>query len=207
VRVTLAAPRKRRRESAAAIAGAAAFATGAALDWAWELSVLPVAFLILLGAVLGRDEAAAEGETPASNSVRTRVAVAVLSIIAVAVTAPPLLGATAIRDSQAKFRSGDLDGALSDADRANDFEPYSGAAALQKALVLEALDRFDEAADAAREATREESTNWQNWFALARIERKLGLRDEAGADLDRSRDLNPSAPVFDRGSAQSADRD
>ena len=37
---------------AAALAAAAAFVTAAAIDWVWELTVLPVAFLLLTGAVL-----------------------------------------------------------------------------------------------------------------------------------------------------------
>ncbi len=64
VAVLVAAARKATRGSpesrglvAAAAAGCAAFATAAAIDWVWEVAVLPVAFLLLAAAVLAHGEA------------------------------------------------------------------------------------------------------------------------------------------------------
>ena len=55
---------KSARWIAAALAGCAAFAVAAAIDWAWELTVLPVAFLLLVAGIVGRPGEPAAGKTP-----------------------------------------------------------------------------------------------------------------------------------------------
>ena len=70
--------RRRRRELTAAFAAAFAFAVGAGLDWAWELPVLPVAFLFVAGAVLARpaDDKALDASRISANASRRRCGVA-----------------------------------------------------------------------------------------------------------------------------------
>ena len=62
------------------------------------------------------------------------VALAVLGLVAVAI---PLAGTTALRDSQALARGGDIPGALGEATTAGRVQPYSASALVQEALVRE----------------------------------------------------------------------
>jgi tetratricopeptide (TPR) repeat protein len=208
---------------ATAAGGGVAFAIAATSDWVWELPVVPISFLLIVGAALGARKPAA---APTPDPRRSRLALGGLSLLGALVILPPLLGADAIRSSQEDVNRGDVDNALSAANRAADVEPYSGPAELQRALVLELQGREraeaategrtysgpgqrDEAlrrelrrelrpaAAAAREATRKEPTNWENWFTLSRIEVFRGRPQAAEASFLRARELNPSSALFD----------
>ena len=173
---------------AAATAAGVSFAIAAATDWAWELPVLPVAFAIVVAAGLG----GAAAPTARANA-RGRPALAAIAAAGILAIAPALLGEGAVRSSQEQVRAGDLGAALGDAERAGELEPYSGAAALQEALVLELQGNLDAAARSAAEATRKEETNWANWLVLSRIEIERG---RAGAGLRAFRTacgLNPGS--------------
>ena len=87
---------------AAALAAAAAFVTAAAIDWVWEMTVIPVAFLLLAAAVLrtsagGRRRP--EGKT--GRSVKARIALAALALVSLVVIAMPMLAVRDVRQSQA----------------------------------------------------------------------------------------------------------
>ncbi len=212
-------PAKRCALAAAGGAGVA-FAVAAASDWVWELPVVPISFMVIVGAALGGSRA------EATRVPGPRLALGGLALLGALVILPPLLGADAIRPSQDAAGRGDLDGALAAADRATEIEPYSGPAELQRALVLELVGReqaervtdsrsYSEpgqreqallrelrrelrpAAEAAREATRKEPTNSKNWSALSRIEVFRGRPRAAEAAFLRARDLNPNSALFD----------
>lgn len=190
VRFTRAASGEQGALGAAATATAFAFAAAAATDWAWELPVLPVSFLIALAAILGGSA------TPGSQDRRRPLAA--VSLTAVLLLLPPLLGLEALRSSQERAAAGELPQALDDARRASTFEPYSGPAALQEALVLELIGggELADAAAKAREATREEPTNWENWVTLSRIEYQRGRVGPSIEAYRRARELNPSSLLF-----------
>ena len=188
--------RRRRRELAAAFAAAFAFAVGAGLDWAWELPVLPVAFLIVVGAVLARPDDGEALDEPGSRGMRRGVVVA--SLLAALVIVPPMLGATALRDGRERVAAGDLTGALNDANWGLRVEPYSGTAALQKALVLEQLGRITDGSALARKATRKEPTNWQAWLALSRMQNELSDFTKSAESYAKAKSLNPNSSLFER---------
>ncbi|HET6831247.1 MAG TPA: O-antigen ligase family protein, partial [Solirubrobacterales bacterium] len=189
---------------AALTGGAMAFAVAAALDWAWELTVLPVCFLLLAAAILGRDTGPEADRDPEPESEREAgrmryvprgvlVGLAVAAMIAVAI---PFAGITSVDESQAEARSASLGNALADARTASDVQPYAASPYLQEALVLELGGDYDAAAQAATRATEEEPTNWRNWFVLSRIEAERGDAKAAVAAFREARSLNPKSLLF-----------
>jgi cytochrome c-type biogenesis protein CcmH/NrfG len=178
----------------------------AAVDWVWELAVIPAAFLLIAGALLAGPLAESRatqrgkvGGRRRRRRVATTVVLAALALPALAVIAISLAGAASVRDSQAEARSAQLVPALDHALDAEDVQPYAASASLQKALVLELGGDLDGAAAAAREATREEATNWRTWLTLSRIEAENG-NARASVDAYReARSLNPTSPVFGGG--------
>lgn len=183
---------------AGALGACAAFAVAAAIDWAWELTVLPVAFLLLAAAVIARPsrESAAEPATDKPSSPATRFAlpaVAVAGLIAIAI---PMASNGAVSDSQELVRAQDLPLALSEARTASDIEPYAATPAMQEALVLELQGDLQGAVAAARMATREEPTNWRTWFVLSRLEASAGNAEGSVEAYREARSLNPRSALF-----------
>jgi tetratricopeptide (TPR) repeat protein len=182
---------------AAALAAGAAFATAAAIDWVWEMTVVPVAFLLLAGAML-RTSAGARGQADreTGGSIKARIALATLALVSLVVIAMPMLAVREVRESQADARAGRLDSALDAARSAERFEGFAATPSLQVALVREAQGELDEAAAAAREATREESTNWRTWLTLSRIQAVRGQQQAAVDAYRTARSLNPRSALF-----------
>ena len=187
---------ERRALLAGALAGCAAFAAAAAIDWAWELTVLPVAFLLLTAAVIARP---AGGAQPARRggagrfSRFTLPALASAGLIAVAI---PLGSAGAVRDSQAQVQASNLPGALTEARDAAEIQPYAATPTLQEALVLELQGDLDGAVASARAATEDEPTNWRTWFILSRVEAEAGNAKGSVAAYRKARSLNPRSALF-----------
>jgi O-antigen ligase len=181
---------------AAALAAAAAFLTAAAIDWVWELTVVPVAFLLLAGAVL-RTSAGGRGRARLSSG-RTwqRIALGAIAVVALAVIAVPTVAVRDVRNSQADARSGHLSSALDAAENAGSLAEFAATPSLQQALVLEAQGHLDGAAGAARDATRQESTNWRTWLTLSRIEAERGNAKAAVDAYRTARSLNPRSALF-----------
>lgn len=182
---------------AAALAAAAAFVTACAIDWVWEMTVVPVAFLLVAAGVLRTS--AGSRRRPGRQSgeaIRTRFALAALALVSLVAIAVPMLAVRDVRQSQADARAGHFDSALDAARDAGRFEGFASTPSLQQALVLEAQGNLDAAATAAQDATREESTNWRTWLTLSRIETERG-RTRAAVDAYRTaRSLNPRSPLF-----------
>jgi cytochrome c-type biogenesis protein CcmH/NrfG len=181
---------------AAALAAAAAFLTAAAIDWVWELTVVPVAFLLLAGAVL-RTSAGGRGRARVSSGRKwQRIALGAIAVLALAVIVVPTLAVRDVRNSQADARSGQLGSALDAAKSAGGLAGFAATPSLQQALVLESQGNLNGAAGAARDATHQESTNWRTWLTLSRIEAE---RDNARAAVDAyrtARSLNPRSALF-----------
>ena len=182
---------------AAALAAAAAFVTAAAIDWVWELTVVPVAFLLLAGAVLRTSAGGAAAELEVSSG-RTwqRIALAAIAVLALAVIAVPTLAVRDVRNSQADARSGQLGSALDAAKSAESLAGFAATPSLQQALVLEAQGDLNGAAGAARDATHQESTNWRTWLTLSRIEAERGNAKAAVDAYRTARSLNPRSALF-----------
>ena len=180
------------------LAAGAAFLTAAAIDWVWEVTVIPVAFLLCRAAVLRtsagsrRQPSSETGGAESGPGSRLRPW-RVVSLVAIAI---PMLAVRDVRQSQADARAGNLDGALDAARSAGSFEGFAATPNLQRALVLEAQGNLDAAAAAARDATSEESTNWRTWLTLSRIEAERGSAQAAVDAYRTARSLNPRSPLF-----------
>ncbi len=170
---------ERRTQLAAATAGMVGFAVAAGVDWAWELTVLPVAFFALAAAALGpdvvtgggpgRDRAGADRAQQGRQVTRwaVRAAMAVGCVLAIAVIAVPLAGTQALNSSQEMVGDGDVNGALADAERSSGLQPWAASPRVQQAQVLDLLGRRQEAIRVAREAVDLEPVNWRNWLVLS----------------------------------------
>lgn len=191
-------PSRLRGTLAAALAGCVAFFVTAAFDWTWQLPVLPVATLLIAGALVTplRQPRTVAG-APAFG-LWPRLGVALVALIAIVAIAIPLASTSLIRQSEEDFRAGDLPAALSAARSAENVEPAAATPRLQQALVLEAGRQFALAAEAAREATEKEATNWRTWLILSRIEAESGAAAASVRAYDRARSLNPNSSIFDR---------
>jgi cytochrome c-type biogenesis protein CcmH/NrfG len=127
------------------------------------------------------------------------VAVAAASLVAIAI---PMAKTAFVRESQQDAGGAALSAALSDARDAESVEPFAARPRLQQALVLELSGDLDEAAAAARDATREDPDNWRNWLVLARLEAERGRAADAVDAYRKARSLNPRSPLFQRGETQ-----
>ena len=187
-------------------AGAAAsfsvFVAAAAMDWMWELAVVPGAALVLLAIIACKDPASQAEAIPANAPTRRRgrlvqsVAVGALAVAALIVIAIPFSSALAIKASREAVAEGNLERAYDLASRAADIQPYAATPDLQQALILEQRGDLDGAVREAREAVAEESTNWAIWVVLSRLEDKAGHPAASQEAFETGRGLNPNSPVF-----------
>jgi hypothetical protein len=194
----LRAPPHVRLGIAAATAGCAAFIATATVDWMWELGALPVVFFALAAVAIagGLEARRPSSRSPLVHRYAGRIALVALSLAALVAISLPFANTAAIHRSQDAVANGDLDAALSDARQAAAVQPYAAAPHLQEALILEQQGQLPAAVAQAREATADESTNWQNWLILSRLEARDG---NAVASLDayrKARSLNPRSGIF-----------
>ena len=176
--------------AAAATAAMLVFAAGAAIDWSWELTVLPVIFLLLTAALIG------PGLPRAAASARSAVLLPLLAGLSLIAILPPMLAEIYIEDSQAAASRGELVEAIEDARSASAMLPFDASSHVQRALILQLAGELDAAVAEAELATERESTNWRTWLVLSRIEADRGNREAADQALDRSRELNPRSLLF-----------
>jgi hypothetical protein len=176
--------------AAAATAAMLVFAAAAAIDWAWELTVLPATFLLLAAALIG------PGGTDAAGQARSALLLPLLAGLSLIVIIPPMLNEIYIEDSQEAAGRGELVEAIQDARSASAVLPFDATSHVQRALVLQLGGALDAAAAEARVATDRESTNWRTWLVLSRIEADRGDKAAAELALERSRRLNPRSLLF-----------
>ena len=197
LRTGLSSASPEQRTRVAAIAGAAAaFLVAASIDWVWQMPVLPAAILLLLGAGL---VSGSGPEAPSAARVRGRpigrvlaVVVAVAALIAIGL---PLATTTALRRSQAATHAGELRAALAYARTAAAIEPTAASPQLQIALVRELQRDLPAAVSAATDAVNDESTNWQTWLVLSRLQAESGHPRLALEAFRAARARNPRSPL------------
>jgi hypothetical protein len=191
---TVRAGSERKPEMAAALAACATFVVIAAVDWTWELAVVPIAFLLLASVlVTARDHLT---EAPSGANWTLRVPVAFVSLVAIGLISIPLVSSSLLEKSEEATRDGDLSAALEFAREAEAVEPSAASPRLQQALVLEVAGEVPAALRAAREATDREPTNWRTWLVRFRLEAANGETNRALRSFQRARDLNPNSPLF-----------
>lgn len=194
LRAALLSDSEERSRLAAALAGFTVFVLTAAVDWMWQVPVVPVAALMLACGLLVAGGSSVKPRLPVS----WRIGVAVVSLLAIVAIAIPLASLSLTRQSQASVRGGDYAAALEDAKSAQNVEPAAATPRLQQALVLELMGDLPAAEAAARAAVDRESTNWRLWLVLSRIAAENGRADTAVAAYKEARALNPRGEIFQR---------
>jgi tetratricopeptide (TPR) repeat protein len=185
---------ERRAELAAAVAAAAGFTIAVAVDWLWEIAVVPIAFLFVAAAIVRSDDGAAT-RVPLAG----RIVVPLLALGAIAAIGIPMLSERHVVRSQEEFRAGDLDAALAEAEDAADLQPFAATPRMQMALVYERMDppALKKAANAAQAAVDRESRNWETWYVLSRIQaQREGKRKAALRALREAQSLDPFNPLL-----------
>lgn len=170
---------------AAATGAMAAFAASAAVDWSWEMTVLPVTFLLLLAGLAG--------SRPPTAGPAIRISMPIMAAISLILITPPMLSAIYLDKSQQASADDRLADALSAARRAEAVLPFAATPLIQQAQILRLGGQLDLAAEAAQEATERESTNWRPWYVLSGIDAQRGQPDAALAEYRRARELAPRA--------------
>lgn len=194
-RATLRAGPRGRPQLAAALAGCAAFCLSASFDWMWQIPVLPVTMLLLASVLVSSGALSRRDATPGLR-LPPRVAVVVTAFAALVAIAIPLASTSAVRQSQADARAGNLAAALSAARTAQNAQPDAATPRLQQALLLEQGGELAGAAQAAQAATAREPTNWRTWLVLSRIEAEQGRAHAALRHYRLAKSLDPHSPLF-----------
>jgi O-Antigen ligase len=184
-----------RTRLAAAVAGLMVFVLTAAVDWMWQVPVVPVAALLLATGLVTAGSAATEKPR---LPVGARIGVVAFALVAIVAIAIPLASTTLVRQSEADVRVGDLNAALDSAQSAQNVQPGAASPRLQEALVLEIKGDYPGAEEAAVAATEREETNWRNWLVLSRIAAERGQAKNAVSAYKEARSLNPHASIFER---------
>ena len=199
VRVVLRAGARGSPWLAAALGGVVAFLVSGALDWVWQLPVLPVAMLLLTASLVtaGVPLATEVRQERRGLDLGLRVGLGALAVAAIVAIAIPLSSASLIRESQSQSRSGDLAGALGSAQSATNVEPDSGLPRLQQALILEQAGEYPAAVTQAAAAAEHEGENWKNWLILSRVQAENGEAKASVASYRMAKSLNPNSPIFE----------
>jgi hypothetical protein len=201
-----AAAEEERLVVAALVAAFLAYGVGVGIDWMWELTIVSVAGMAVLGLLTGPATSAASrprlltDSVPGERRSRRRFAAGVVAVTAawlvVCAQAIPYLAEIKISDSQAASRRGDGQEALEHAMAARNIQPWAASPYVQLALVEEAVGDLAEAQRVIREGIERDPTDWRLWLIASRIETKSGDIPAARADLARAAELNPRSPLF-----------
>lgn len=169
-------------------ASLAAFCVHAAIDWDWEIPVLPVVALACGAAMLTLARGAprvATGPTPRPGRAPMAIALVGCAVIAVGVVAH--VGNRAADASDVALGVGDLARAEAEARTARSWMPWS-ATPWQQLGEAQLAGARDEAARASlEEAVARDPDVWSAWLSLGALPRS------GDAALDRAEALNPLA--------------
>jgi hypothetical protein len=188
-----------RTRAAGAAAALLAFAVSAGLDWIWQVPVLPVAFLLLAGAVLAPELLRSGTERTRASIGLQRVVVALAALGCLVAIGIPLASSNELTASQQAASRGDLSLALRDAQEAARVEPGAASPRVQLALVEERQGNVRAALRSAEAAARDEPANWSTWLIISRLDAEAGKARASYAAFRRARALNPNSPLFLRG--------
>jgi hypothetical protein len=176
--LAVAARRKRRPLTAAAVGGYVAFLVHAGSDWDWELPVVTLAAIMCAGALV-------LGERDSASALRWRLRAAVVAavVIAAGFAGVGLLGNSALGASESALKTGNWGSAAAEANRARTWMPWSPQpwAALGRAE----LGAGDTAGARAsfEKAISIDSQDWTLWVDLVRATRGAEQRHALGEAL------------------------
>jgi tetratricopeptide (TPR) repeat protein len=205
LRRVLARAGEERLALAAVWAGFLAYAVASGIDWMWEMTVVSVVGIALLGLLTSGAAAVSppQGALRGRWDVSGRIAFAVVGIFVIVAQGVALLTNREIQASQAAVGRGDLAAATKRADNARKIEPWASSPYVQLALVAEEAQKYGDAKDWIRKAIARDPNDWRPWFLLTRFQVETG--DIAGArrSLHRATELNPRSDLLTNLSLQS----
>jgi Flp pilus assembly protein TadD len=169
----------------------AGFALSAAIDWVWQLPLVPMVAFACLGLVAG-----SERPTRRAAPVLLRAGVASAAVLLVCAQAVPLLVAVKLRESQRAVREGDGGRALTSALAATRIASWAASPYLQLALVQEQVGELGGARSSIGKALERSSQDWRLWLVAARLDTKTGHIAAARRSLRRAEQLDPRSPLF-----------
>jgi len=206
-RLTQRQPPQDRLLLAGLLAAFVAFAFAVAVDWMWELTVVGVVGVVLLGLLTGPATARTAPKSVTADArpvvgprgrfglALTVVLVGWLLMVAHAI---PLFASIELRASERAATRGDNRTAVEAALSARNLEPWAAAPLLQLALVEERAGRLRSARNWINEAVRQDVSDWRLRLVAARIEVKRGAVRSASRNFEAARRLNPRSPLFVR---------
>jgi len=178
---------------AAIAAVVAGFAVAVALDWTWDLTVLPLVGLFALGLLTGP----ANGTSaPRARTRYVRVALAVAAAAIIAANALPLVVQTRIGDSREAATRGDTAEALDAAEDARGWQPWAASPYQQIALVHEQVGDTAAARTAIGDAIERDADDWRLWLVAARLEATDGDDERSQASFERALELFPRSTLL-----------
>lgn len=177
----------------AGLAGSAiAFAVAAAVDWAVEMTILPVVFFTLLG-LAARGALDGEGDPAPARVPR---AFAGLAWVAILLAALPVLAARDVEASRSAVDRGDVKAGIERARDAARLAPWAASPHQQLALIdlrigapHSALREIDHAVDV-------DPYYWANWYVRSEVLTQLGRPGPAYCQLLRAADLTRTSTIF-----------
>jgi O-Antigen ligase len=204
IRRTLHAEGEMRSLLAAAAAAVVVFAFAAGVDWTWQMTVIPVVFLIVSAVLIGPP--VAEPSPPTRRTGRVgwagRLPVAGIAVVAIGVLGVGLAGARLTSSAQDATEAGDPATGLDRARTAGSLQPFAATPLMEEAAAQMGNGDFEAAAALAREATEKEPTNWRPWYLLYQIEGELinvdlyAHRPPARHAYLQAQSLNPRSPLL-----------
>jgi tetratricopeptide (TPR) repeat protein len=167
------------------------------IDWMWQLTVVSVVAMVVLGLLVGGGTARPHEVVPMRGARwALRIGVVVLGSAVIVALAIPVLAELRIERSQAAVGRGDAETAAAQASSARKIEPWASTPYLQLALVEEQVGDLKSALRWIHGAVKRDPTDWRLWLAQARIETKSGLIPQARRSLDKAISLNPRSPLL-----------
>jgi tetratricopeptide (TPR) repeat protein len=185
----------------------AAGATSAAIEWTWELPAAFVPVVVVVALLTGRavDRPVEEWLGPGIRREpipRRRfgwgVATLVAGWAAIWVSGIVFFTEAKLEQSQAGAGRGELEDAAQDARDAATLQPWAAEPWIRLALLEELSGDYPGAHDAISEASIRSPEDWRIWLINTRLEIGLDDIEAARASLDRARELNPRASIFQR---------
>jgi len=182
----------------ASLAGAlVGYVVGAGIDWMWELTIVSLVGMIVLGLLVGpATEPLQEVRSAPRSRFTLGVAVVATGWLVLCAQVVPLLADEELQASQHAAARGDNAAAIGHARTARKLEPWASSPFLQLALTAEQAGDLAAAREWIGGAIRRDPEDWRPQLVAARIATEQGDIPAARRALGRAAALNPRSPLF-----------
>ncbi len=203
LRRTLRAAGEERTNRAALCAALIGFAFAAGIDWMWEMTVVGLVGVTLVGLATGHaaagvlaEEEATGPAWPRGRRIAAVSALAAVTAFVVYAEAVPLVASLKLEESQEAVFDGDGRRAVEAALDARALEPWAASPYLQLAQIAEDQGDLRSAQSWIGEAIERDPSDWRLRLVAAGIATRSGEIEEGAESLRKARELNPRSPLF-----------